>query len=73
MKNSELTFKEVAEGLDYIQVWWNNKKVYDDYNGDSSLEELRLFEDKYNNKLVYSMFIDIVSFHHCILKVEGEK
>lgn len=73
MRNSELTFEELSKELDYTQVWWNKKKVFDDYDGDSSIEELRSFEEKYGNKIVYSMFIEVVEFHHCILKVEGEK
>lgn len=73
MRNSELTFEELSKELNYTQVWWNKKKVFDDYDGDSSIEELRSFEEKYGNKIVYSMFIEVVEFHHCILKVEGEK
>lgn len=72
MSDSELTFKEVAENLAYVQVWWNGKKVYDDYDDESDLETLKAFEAEYNNKIVHSMYIEIVEFHHCIIEVEGE-
>lgn len=71
--DSKLTFKEVTENLAYVQVWWNGRKVYDDYTGKgATLEDLHRFEEKYNDKLVYTMFIRIVDFHHCILIVEGQ-
>lgn len=74
MKNhSSLTFGEIAENLDFVQVVWNKKLVFDDYDGDSSLQELHEFEDKYYPKLVYKMLVTVVGFHHCILEVEGEK
>lgn len=72
MSDSSLTFKEMAEELAYVQVWWNGKKVFDDYNDDVSLEDLHEFEDKYNEKIVYSMYVEVVEFHHCIIEVEGE-
>lgn len=72
MKNSSLTFKEVTEGLAYVQVWWNGKKVFDDYDDGATLAELHQFEEKYNEKKVYSMYVEVVEFHHCIIEVEGE-
>lgn len=72
MKESSVTFKEATEGLAYVQVWWNGKKVFDDYNDDAGLEDLRNFENKYNEKIVYSMYVEVVDFHHCIIEVEGE-
>ena len=73
MKNSKLRFKELTDGLNYIKVMWNGKIVYDDYYGDSSIEDLRNFENKYEDKVVYSMYIEVVEFHHCTLEVEGEE
>ena len=72
-KQSELTFKGLTENLSYIKVYWNDKLVYDDEEGEITLEELENFKKLYNNKLVYEMDIKIVQWHHCILKVKGEK
>lgn len=73
MKDSELTFGEISKDLLYVQVWWNGIKVYDDYDSDdSTLEDLNKFEEKYNDMIVYSYYVEIVDFHHCILEVEGQ-
>lgn len=73
MKNSNLTFNELYENFPYIQVWWNGKKVYNDYDGDASIEDLHKFEEKYGNKIVYSTYIEVKEFHHVIIEVEGEE
>lgn len=73
MKNSELTFNELTKDLLYVQVWWNGNKVYDDYEGETTLNELHQFEEKYGGKIVYSMYVEVVEFHHCIIEVEGEQ
>lgn len=72
MKESSVTFKEATEGLAYVKVLWNGKKVFDDYYDCASLEDLRNFENKYNEKIVYSMYVEVVDFHHYIIEVEGE-
>ena len=72
MKNSSLTFNELYDDFGYVQVWWNGIKVYDDYDDESTLEDLNQFKEKYGDKKVYSTYIEIVEFHHCILEVEGE-
>ena len=72
MKNSELTFKDLTKDLLYVQVWWNGKKVFDDFEGETTLNELYQFEEKYGGKIVYSMYVEVVEFHHCIVKVKGE-
>ena len=39
---------------------------------ENELEDLRKFQAKFNEKVIYSAQVDIVQFHHCILHVEGE-
>ena len=72
-KQSELTFKNLTENLSYIKVYWNDKLVYNDEEGESTLEELENFKKFYDNKIVYEMNVKIVQWHHCILKIKSEK
>lgn len=72
-KQSELTFGDLTETLGYVKVYWNNKIVYDDEEGDGTFEEYENFKKHYDNKFVYEINIKIVQWHHCILKVKGEK
>lgn len=69
---STLTFKEFASNLGYIKVIWNDKVVYDDEFGDGTMEDLRNFESKYNNKIIYSGRFSVEDFHHIILDIKGE-
>lgn len=70
---TELTFGELTENLGYVKVYWNDKLVYDDEEGDRTFEEFENFKKDYDNKFVYEMSIKIVQWHHCILKVRGEE
>lgn len=70
---TELTFGELTENLGYVKVYWNDKLVYDDEEGDRTFEEYENFKKHYDNKFVYEMSIKIVQWHHCILKVRGEE
>ena len=70
MNNSKLNFYQlIAEIPNFSQVFWNGKCVFiskeDDY------DTLFDFLDKYNQKIVYSLKIDI-NETTCILNVEGE-
>ena len=69
---SELTFKDFAGNLAYIKVIWNGKVVYDDEFGEGTLEELVIFQLKYNNKIIYSGRFIVKDFHHIILYIKGE-
>lgn len=72
IKQSELTFKDLTENLAYIKVYWNDKLVYNDEEGEATTEEFHTFQERYNDKIVYEMNIRIVEWHHCVLEVIGE-
>ena len=71
-KQSELTFKELTNRLGYVKVIYNGQTIYDDYDGEETVESLHRMQDEYNNKIVYSMKVQVVGWHHCILTVKGE-
>ena len=69
VKESTLTFKEVTSRLYYVEVFWNDKLVYEN----ASLEKLWEFKEKYNDKIVYEINVKIVDSRYCILDVKGEE
>lgn len=71
-KQSELTFKELTENLGYLKITYNGQTIYDDYDGEESCESLKRMQEEYNNKIVYSMKLQVVGWHHCILDIKGE-
>lgn len=71
-KQSSVTFSDMFDKTGYIQVWWNDRLVYDDIDSDGTIEDLRKFQVEFNNKIIYSAQVHIVQFHHCILSIEGE-
>lgn len=71
-KDSELTFGELTENLNFIKIIYNDEIIFDDLDGDETLEHLHEIENKYKDKIVYEMNIKVTQFHHCILKIKGE-
>lgn len=72
LDNSTLTFKDLTKHLNYIKVIWNDKKIYDD-DEINSYQDFLDFERKIKDKIIYSMNIIVVEFHHCILVIQGEE
>lgn len=71
-RNSSLRFKDFSLEFDsFICVVWNGVEIYNDDTATSNT--LKLIEKKYGEKLVYSMFVQVVQFHHCELYIEGEE
>ena len=72
--NSELTFKDVVpKDLCWIKITWNKKIVYDDINGNETLESTDTICSVLADKIVYKVSIKIVQFHHVILDIIGEE
>ena len=71
-KQSELTFGELTENLAWIKIIYNGEVIYDDYDGEETVESVRRIEEAYKNKIVYRMDVRIVDWHHCILTIRGE-
>ena len=71
---SELTFDELTANLAFVKVIYNGKVIYDDTTDEGetpySLYSMRVL---YGKKIVYSMKVDVVDFHHCVLTIKGEK
>lgn len=72
-KVSELTFEELTENLAYVKIIYNGKLIYNDENGKETLAHLLKIKSEYKDKIVYKISIKVVDFHHCILKIKGEK
>ena len=71
-RNSSLRFKDFSlEFGSFIRVVWNGVEIYNDDTATSNT--LKLIEKKYGEKIVYSMFVQVVQFHHCELYIEGEE
>ena len=68
---SNLTFRYLTKDLLFIKVFWNGKLVYDD-TGLLPLIAMDVFDHIYGGKIVYRMDVQIVEFHHCILRIKGE-
>lgn len=72
MRNSSLRFKDFAlEYQSFIRIVWNGKEIYNDET--ASKKTIHLIEQTYGSKIVYSMYVQIVQFHHCELYIEGEE
>lgn len=71
-KQSELTFGELTENLAWIKIIYNGEVIYDDYDGEETVESVRRIEEAYKDKIVYRMDVRIVDWHHCILTIRGE-
>lgn len=71
-KQSELTFGELTENLAWIKIIYNGEVIYDDYDGEETVESARRIEGAYKDKIVYRMDVRIVDWHHCILTIRGE-
>lgn len=81
MKNSEITIRDAIEYVDKfcpMKVIFNGVILYNDYDGDDDGESdiplnvipNRLWQfDKY---IVTSINIEIESFHHSIISMQGE-
>lgn len=73
---SSLRFKDFETPFNsFIKVTWNGKVLFDDMSDDplmSSKERCESVTQKYGEKLVYSMYINVVSGHHTELFIEGE-
>lgn len=71
---SEVTFDELTANLAFVKVVYNGKTIYDDTTDEGetpySLYSMRVL---YGKKIVCSMKVDIVDFHHCVLTIKGEK
>lgn len=73
MFSSTLTFSDLCEGLPYIFIEWNNKVIYDEISKDESIEALASLLKIINNKIIYSMQVEVTQFHHLKLFITGEK
>lgn len=86
--NSKITVKEVIEGLGAIKITFNNKVIYDDTETNPNYIALHLSEDfeglvphydlydlteQYKDKIVYSYYVEIVSYHHSLVHIIGEQ
>ena len=71
-KQSELTFGELTENLAWIKIIYNGEVIYDDYDGEETVESARKIEETYANKIVYRMDVRIIGWHHCVLTIRGE-
>lgn len=72
---STLKFKDFAiEFGSFIKLYWNDKLIWDDEAEHADpVDDLKKIDEKYGNKLVYSMFVRVVQFHHTELYIHGEK
>ena len=69
---SSLTFNNLARNLLFIEVIWNNKVIYNDYDNDATADDYDNLIKNYGTKIVYEMKITVVDGHHCILNIQGE-
>ena len=67
-----ITFGELARNMIYVKVIWNGEVVYDDEEGEASIEDLDKFIKRYEGKTVYKGTFEVTGFHHFILSVEGD-
>ena len=79
MKHSSLTIADAINGMNFlppIKVVLNDAVLYDDYDGDEMIPLLDAIKERlpdFEKYIVTSMEINVVSFHHSIVKMVGEK
>lgn len=71
-KNSVLTFSELTKDVAWIKITWNGEVIFDDIDDNETLDDVNRVHQLTKDKKVFSMNVDVVEFHHCILTVEGE-
>ena len=86
--DSGITVKEVIKGLGALKITFNSKVIYDDTETNPNYIALNLSEDfegviphydlydlteLYKNKIVYSYYVEIVSYHHSLVHIIGEQ
>ena len=70
--NSRVTFNELARNINWVRVIWNDKVIYDDENLSTNKKLLNKLYERYGNRFVYSMQVNVVDIHHVELNVKGE-
>lgn len=71
-QDSTLKFKdfEYEFGM-FTKVTWNGEVIYDD-TGDNEIGNLEKVCEDYGNRIVYDMKVNVVSYHHVELEINGE-
>ena len=74
MRNcSEFTFSDFMKGdFSFVKVTWNGLLLYDDIDGDMTLDDFDSVYDILEDKIFYEVKVTIVDFHHCTLDFIGE-
>lgn len=78
MKCSSVTLKEAIELVDTflpVKIIFNSLVLYDDYDIGEYEPPLKVIPDRiknYKNSIVESIEIDVVHFHHSIIRMNGQ-
>lgn len=79
MTHSSIKLFDVINGLHFappVKVVLNNQVLYDDYDGDETKPLEAAIKERlpdFERYFVTSIKLDVVSFHHSVVKMIGEK